>query len=78
MGETTWALDVLNTLLADDQTVLYMGLSHLPGLLECLVEHLRRALINSLDICEDLELGTDDYAPFQNKRVKVSCMEISF
>lgn len=71
-AEVTWALDVLNILLFDDQTVVYFGLHHMPGLLEALIEHLRRGLINMFDICSELELGRDDEATGANKRVKVS------
>ena len=39
--ESTWALNVLTILLADNQTILQFKLSQLPGLLECLVEYLR-------------------------------------
>ena len=59
-AEVTWALDVLNILLFDDLTVVYFGLQHLPGLLEVLIEHLRRSLINMFDICSELELGRDE------------------
>ncbi|KAK8388046.1 hypothetical protein O3P69_020134 [Scylla paramamosain] len=69
-AEVTWALDVLNILLFDDQTVVYFGLHHMPGLLEALIEHLRRGLINMFDICSELELGRDDEATGANKRVK--------
>lgn len=70
-AEVTWALDILNILLFDDQTVVYFGLHHMPGLLEALIEHLRRGLINMFDICSELELGRDDEATGANKRVKV-------
>ena len=30
-AEVTWALDILNILLFDDQTVVYFGLHHMPG-----------------------------------------------
>ncbi|XP_069990045.1 trithorax group protein osa isoform X1 [Penaeus vannamei] len=69
-AEVTWALDVLNILLFDDQTVVYFGLHHMPGLLEALIEHLRRGLINMFDICSELELGSDEKATGANKRVK--------
>lgn len=69
-AEVTWALDILNILLFDDQTVVYFGLHHMPGLLEALIEHLRRGLINMFDICSELELGRDDEATGANKRVK--------
>jgi AT-rich interactive domain-containing protein 1 len=45
LAETTWALDVLNVLLYDDYSVSYFSLSYLPGLLDILLEHLKRALI---------------------------------
>ncbi|XP_018024844.1 trithorax group protein osa [Hyalella azteca] len=54
-AEVTWALDVMNILLFDDQTVVYFHLLHMPGLLDCLLEHWRRGLINMFSICEDLE-----------------------
>lgn len=73
-AEVTWALDVLNILLFDDQTVVYFGLHHMPGLLEALIEHLRRGLINMFDICSELELGSDEKATGANKRVKVNCI----
>jgi hypothetical protein len=37
MGETTWALDTLNILLFDDNSVTYFGLGNMPGLLEALI-----------------------------------------
>lgn len=43
--ESTWALDVLTVLLRDDVTSSCLSLSHMPGLLEVLVEHYRRCLI---------------------------------
>lgn len=46
LGETTWALDVLNILLFDDTTVAYFGLSHLPGLLTLLLDHFQKSLID--------------------------------
>lgn len=45
LAEVTWALDVLNVLLYDDQSVSYFSLTYLPGLLDILLEHLRKALI---------------------------------
>ena len=46
LSETTWALDTLNILLYDDQTVGYFMLAHLPGLLDNLIDHFRRYLID--------------------------------
>jgi AT-rich interactive domain-containing protein 1 len=37
LGETTWALDTLNILLFDDNSVTYFGLGNMPGLLEALI-----------------------------------------
>lgn len=49
LAETTWALDVLNILLFDDASIAYFGLAHLPGLLDVLLEHFRRALSDMLE-----------------------------
>lgn len=57
LGESTWALDVLAILVHDDATVLYFGLSHLPGLLEVLMDHYRRCLNLIFDLVGDLEVG---------------------
>lgn len=57
--ESTWALDVLNVLLYDDNGVLFFGLGNMPGLLEALLEHWRASLIAMFGIMEDLELNTD-------------------
>ncbi|XP_067141125.1 trithorax group protein osa-like isoform X6 [Centruroides vittatus] len=57
LAESTWALDVLSVLLYDDNTVLYFGLSHLPGLLEVLLEHYRRCLKLIFGLTGDLEVG---------------------
>uniref|UniRef100_A0A336MFS4 CSON000444 protein n=1 Tax=Culicoides sonorensis TaxID=179676 RepID=A0A336MFS4_CULSO len=46
LSETTWALDVLNILLFDDTTVAYFGLAHLPGLLNLLLDHFQKSLID--------------------------------
>ena len=39
LAESTWALDALNILLFDDQTISYFHLSHFPGLVSILLEH---------------------------------------
>ena len=66
LAESTWALDTLNILLFDDSTVSYFSLAHLPGLLEVLLEHFRRTLIEMFGICEDIEIGYED----RQKRMK--------
>lgn len=45
LSEATWALDTLNILLYDDNTVAYFMLSQLPGLLDNLIDHFRRYLM---------------------------------
>lgn len=49
LGESTWALDVLNALLFDDSTVAYFGLIHLPGLLTLLLEHFQKSLADMFE-----------------------------
>ncbi|XP_014258730.1 trithorax group protein osa isoform X2 [Cimex lectularius] len=49
LAETCWALDVLNILLFDDTTIPYFGLVHLPGLMDILLEHMKKALTDMLE-----------------------------
>ncbi|XP_047103478.1 trithorax group protein osa-like [Schistocerca piceifrons] len=49
LAESAWALDILNILLFDATTVAYFGLAHMPGLLDVLLEHLRRSLADMFD-----------------------------
>lgn len=49
LSESTWALDVLNVLLYDDATIVYFGLTHLPGLLNLLLEHFQKSLSDMFD-----------------------------
>ncbi|XP_055677490.1 trithorax group protein osa isoform X4 [Lutzomyia longipalpis] len=49
LGETTWALDVINILLFDDSSVQYFGLAHLPGLLNLLLDHFQKSLADIFD-----------------------------
>lgn len=49
LTETCWALDVLNILLFDETGVQYFGLTHLPGLLDILLEHFNRSLEDMLE-----------------------------
>ncbi|XP_076373913.1 trithorax group protein osa-like isoform X2 [Tachypleus tridentatus] len=59
LGESTWALDTLSVLLYDDNSLLYFGLSHLPGLLEVLLEYYRRCLNLIFSIGDELEMVYD-------------------
>ena len=54
--ESTWALDMLNILLYDDNGITFFGLGNMPGLLEALLDHWRAALIAMFGITEDLEV----------------------
>ncbi|XP_058796614.1 trithorax group protein osa-like isoform X2 [Phymastichus coffea] len=49
LAERCWALDVLNSLLFDDTSVQYFGLTHLPGLLDVLLEHFALSLADMFD-----------------------------
>lgn len=49
LAESCWALDTLNILLFDDVSVAYFGLQHMPGLLDCILEHFRKALDDMFD-----------------------------
>lgn len=77
IGECTWALDVLSVLLCDNSSIIYFGLSHLPGLLEVLVEHYRRFLNVIFGLAEDLEVGSKTVSPKVSKSEVQSSGEIS-
>ena len=58
LAETTWALDVLTVLVSHDNTYLFFGLPHLPGLLDTLLEHYKKCLNEIFDnLVKDSELG---------------------
>ncbi|XP_054708908.1 trithorax group protein osa-like [Uloborus diversus] len=65
--ESTWALDALSILLADNSTVVYFGLSHLPGLLNVLVDHYRCFLNNIFDLAPDMEIGNKEQINKKNE-----------
>ena len=56
--ESTWALDTLNILLFDDNSVSYFGLGNMPGLLDALVDTWRASLISVFDVGQDLEMSS--------------------
>ena len=66
--ESTWALDVINILLYDDNGVTYFGLGNMPGLLEALLEHWRAALIAMFGITEDLEVNAEGTAEKRTRK----------
>lgn len=67
LSESTWALDVLSVLMYDDSSVLYFGLSHLPGLLEVLMDYYRRCLNLIFDLTSDLEVGFSTDLSYKEK-----------
>ena len=44
LAESTWAIDALNILLYDDNTIAYFNLKHFPGLMNILIEHYLKCL----------------------------------
>uniref|UniRef100_A0A4W5MJP5 AT-rich interactive domain 1B n=1 Tax=Hucho hucho TaxID=62062 RepID=A0A4W5MJP5_9TELE len=59
LAESTWALDTINILLYDDNTVSSFTLAQLPGFLELVVEYFRRCLISIFGILDEYEVGTE-------------------
>lgn len=57
LAESTWALDTINILLYDDNSIMTFSLNQLPGLLELLVEYFRRCLIEIFGILKEYEVG---------------------
>lgn len=74
LAESSWALDTLNILLYDDSTVTYFGLAHLPGLLEVLLDHFRRCLIDMFGLFEETQIGCgqDD---FRQNLIRMAILE---
>lgn len=69
LAQSTWALDTLSILLYDDNSVLYFNMAHLPGLLDSLLTHWRRYLIDIFgSTFEELELQSADVR--ESKKVK--------
>ncbi|XP_022082490.1 AT-rich interactive domain-containing protein 1B-like isoform X4 [Acanthaster planci] len=58
LAESTWALEVLNILLYDNNTIVYFDLGQLKGLLEILVDHYRASLIEVFGTLNDVEVRT--------------------
>ena len=73
--ESSWALDTLNVLLYDDNSVTYFGLGNMPGLLEALIEHWRASLIAMFDLGSDLEITNTKNE--NNKKRKLDKIEKS-
>ncbi|XP_057211198.1 AT-rich interactive domain-containing protein 1A isoform X1 [Triplophysa rosa] len=57
LAESTWALDTINILLYDDNSISTFSLNQLPGFLELIVEYFRRCLIEIFGILKEYEVG---------------------
>ncbi|KAK2887288.1 hypothetical protein Q8A67_015516 [Cirrhinus molitorella] len=57
LAESTWALDTINILLYDDNSISNFNLNQLPGFLELVVEYFRRCLIEIFGILKEYEVG---------------------
>ncbi|XP_053200668.1 trithorax group protein osa-like isoform X2 [Panonychus citri] len=67
LAESTWAIDTLSVLVADDNSYLYFGLQHLPGLLETLLEHYKKCLNDMFEgLFKDTEVSGHIETPLQN------------
>ena len=73
--ESTWALDVLNVLLYDDNAFTYFGLSNMPGLMEAILEHWRASLIGLFGVTEDLEVPGEAPGVESRTRKRARCDE---
>ncbi|KAJ8685041.1 hypothetical protein QAD02_020834 [Eretmocerus hayati] len=74
LAESCWALDVLNILLFDDSSVHYFGLSHLPGLLDTLLEHFTRSLSDMLDFTLNDGVRCTSQMGWMNSRVDLGAV----
>jgi hypothetical protein len=73
LAESTWAMDALNILLYDDNTIAYFNLKHFPGLVTILMEHFLKCLklifneTNSSDgLAEFDDLFNNDFRRLEN------------
>ncbi|XP_052388615.1 AT-rich interactive domain-containing protein 1A isoform X4 [Carassius gibelio] len=57
LAESTWALDTINILLYDDNSISNFNLNQLSGFLELIVEYFRRCLIEIFGILKEYEVG---------------------
>ncbi|KAI4873030.1 hypothetical protein NFI96_028193 [Prochilodus magdalenae] len=57
LAESTWALDTINVLLYDDNSITTFNLCQLSGFLELIVEYFRRCLIEIFGILKEYEVG---------------------
>ena len=73
--ESTWALDVLNVLLYDDNAFTYFGLGNMPGLMEAVLEHWRASLIGLFGVTEDLEVPAEAPEVESRTRKRARCDE---
>ncbi|XP_039595181.1 AT-rich interactive domain-containing protein 1A isoform X1 [Polypterus senegalus] len=71
LAESTWALDTINILLYDDNSIATFNLCQLPGFLELLVEYFRRCLIEIFGILKEYEVGD----PGQKTLLDPDCLD---
>ena len=57
IAECTWAIDTLNVLLSDNNTITYFHLNQLPGLLDTLMDHYRRCLNDVFGLFSETEIA---------------------
>ena len=83
VSECTWAIDTLNILLSDNNTITYFHLNKLPGLLDTLMDHYRRSLSSLFKQFQDREIPlvpsferdlTDEKAIFKNIDQKLTSL----
>ena len=94
LAESTWAIDALNILLYDDNTIAYFHLKHFPGLVGCLMEHFLKCLklifneqngdefadlvANQFPYPDDTDDDTDSPDEHEHQDIKPQIMKINF
>ena len=63
LAETTWALDTINVMLADDQTHTYFRLKQMPGLLQAIVDIYVKCLTQLFDEFKVSPSNIEDQQP---------------
>ena len=66
LAETTWALDTINIMLADDQTHTYFRLKQMPGLLPALVDVYVKCLTQLFDEFQNSPTNIENQQPSLN------------
>jgi AT-rich interactive domain-containing protein 1 len=66
LAETTWALDTINIMLADDQTHTYFRLKQMPGLLQAIVDIYIKCLTQLFDEFQNSPSNIENQQPSLN------------